>query len=70
MVVHSFCPSREAEAGSSLSLRPAWPKELVPGLPRETLPQNNKQQQQQKQDPNKQQKTKQPTKKKHQKSSI
>jgi hypothetical protein len=34
VVVQAFNPStREAEAGRSLSSRPAWPTELVPGQP-------------------------------------
>jgi hypothetical protein len=41
MVTHAFDPStREAEAGGSLSSRPAWSTEWVPGQPglhRETL---------------------------------
>jgi hypothetical protein len=41
VVAHAFNPStQEAEAGGSLSLRPAWFTEQVPGqpwLPRETL---------------------------------
>jgi hypothetical protein len=41
MVVHAFNPSTwEAEAGRSLSLRPAWSTKWVPGQPelyRETL---------------------------------
>ena len=44
--VHAFHPSGEAEAGGSLSLRPAWSTELVPGqlglLQRETLSQKEK----------------------------
>jgi hypothetical protein len=45
--VHTFVPStREAEAGSSLSLRLAWSTDGAPGQPRlhrETLSQTNKQ---------------------------
>jgi hypothetical protein len=41
VVAHAFNPStQEAEAGRSMSLRPAWSTELVPGQPglhRETL---------------------------------
>ena len=46
VVAHTFNPStREAEAGGSLSSRPAWSTELVPGQPRlhrETLSQKPK----------------------------
>jgi hypothetical protein len=47
MVAHAFNPSTlEAEAGGSLSSRPAWSPELVlvqPGLLRETMsPKQNK----------------------------
>jgi len=46
-VLHAFSPStQEAEAGGSLSLRPAWPTERVSGQPRfldrETLFHRNK----------------------------
>jgi hypothetical protein len=46
MVAHAFNPSTwEAEAGESLSLRPLWSIELVPGQPglqREALFRQNK----------------------------
>jgi hypothetical protein len=46
VVAHAFNPSTwEAEAGESLSSRPAWSTEGVPGqsgLHRETLSQKNK----------------------------
>ena len=45
-MAHAFNPStREAEAGGSLSLRPAWATEQVPGQPglhTETLSQKTK----------------------------
>ena len=47
-VAHAFNPStREAEAGSFMSSRPAWSTNWVPGQPglhRETLSQKNKKQ--------------------------
>jgi hypothetical protein len=46
VVAHAFNPSTcEAEAGGSLSSRPVWSTELVPGQPglhRETLSQKEK----------------------------
>ena len=69
MVAHTFNPStRETEAGESLSLRPAWSTEGVPGQPglhREILSRkqtNKKTQNKQKNKTNKQ--TKKQTKKK------
>jgi hypothetical protein len=40
-VVHAFnCSTQKAEGGESLSLKPAWSTELVPGQP--GLPNTNK----------------------------
>jgi hypothetical protein len=45
-VAHAFNPrTQEAEAGGSLSLRPAWSTQRVPGQPglhKETLPRKKK----------------------------